>query len=57
METYENDPSGRYLLGDEPLPGKASFFYLSNLILALLCAITFAIMTVLTFKVSKLVWD
>ena len=41
---------------DEPLPGKTSFYYLSNLILALLCAITLAVMTVLTVKVTKLVW-
>lgn len=44
-------------LGDEPLPPKTSFYYLSNLFLALLCALTFAVMIVLTVRVSKKVWD
>ena len=42
---------------DEPLPGKNSFYYLSNLLLAMLCAITLAVMCVVTFKVTNMVWD
>ena len=38
------------------MPGKASFYYLSNVILALLCAITLVMMVALTVKVTKLVW-
>lgn len=38
------------------MPGKASFYYLSNVILALLCAVTLVMMVVLTVKVTKLVW-
>ena len=41
---------------DEPVPGKASFYYLSNVILALLCAVTLVMMVALTVKVTKLVW-
>jgi hypothetical protein len=37
-------------------PAKISFYYLSNIFLAVLCAITFLLMLFATIKASRLVW-
>ena len=52
----EDEPVPGKTGDDEPIPGKTSFYYLSNVFLAILCSITLVMMIMLTIKVTKLVW-
>ena len=44
------------LQDEEALPPKSSFYYLSNLFLALICAFTAIGVTIIAYKVIKLGW-